>query len=108
MKDKVKSEETETPNLSELLVITKSKLPCLNLIFHSVSIIYHLGNSLCLKKGVKAWSPFAYLPEQCPWGVICLMHKTSNGILEERYHSILSGYDDGKSYRVVLLVEIFS
>ena len=36
------------------------------------------------------------------------MHKTSNGILEERYHPIISGYDDGKSDRVVLLVEIFS
>ena len=36
------------------------------------------------------------------------MHKTSNGILEERYHSILSGKVDGKSYRAVLLIEIFS
>ena len=45
---------------------------------------------LCEKKGVKAWSPFAYLPEQCPWGVICLMHKTSNGIFNpESYNALL-------------------
>ena len=36
------------------------------------------------------------------------MHKTSNGIFKETYHSIISGYDDGKSDRVVLLVEISS